>query len=130
MIRHWVMNTYGCDYKASNMIVSIYSRCCFHWSEELPKHSPYNRPDKSSYLPIVKTILPHFSKPHISYMIISETSVFHLTGTSQKTNLGFLTILLLGNSRQKYPFSFFLFLLFNWRKQVFPQLSVPYFWQS
>lgn len=81
---------------------------------ELPKHSPYKRPDKTSPLPTVNTILPHFSKPHISYMIKCETYVPQLTGTSQKTNLGFLTILLLGNSPQPAEVSLlFLSFLFN-----------------
>lgn len=45
------MITYGCDYKASNLMVSIYLHCCFHWFEQPPKHCPYNRSDKkfSSY---------------------------------------------------------------------------------
>lgn len=47
-----------------------------------------------------KKPLPHFSKPHISYLTESEISVPQLTGTSQKTNQGFLTFLLLENSPQ------------------------------
>lgn len=106
------MIPYGHNYKAPDLLVSIYLHCCFHWFEELPKHNPYNRSDKSSPLPTVNTILPHFSKLHISHTIESKTSVPQVTGTSQKTNLGFLTILLLGNSPQPVEVSLF-FLSFS-----------------
>lgn len=58
-------------------------------------------------------MLYHFSKPHISYLTESETSVPQLTGTIQKTNQGFLTFLLLGKNPQpaEVPF-FFLFFCF------------------